>query len=154
MPYYESIFIVRQDVSAQQVEAFTTEFADIIRAGGGQVPKTEQWGLRTLAYRIKKNRKGHYVLLNLDASPAAVAEMERNMRLHEDVLRFMTVSVDELETAPSAMMRRDDREDRGDHSERAPRSDRGGEYRPRRDHYDGSASAADDQSDLAAVAAE
>ncbi len=127
MPYYESVFIVRQDVPATQVEALATQFADIIRKDGGTVAKTEQWGLRTLAYRIKKNRKGHYVLFNIDAPPAAIDEMERNMRLHEDVLRFLTVRVEELESGPSAMMRRDERgdgergHDRGDRPHRAPR---------------------------------
>ncbi|MDD3287685.1 MAG: 30S ribosomal protein S6 [Alphaproteobacteria bacterium] len=130
MPYYESIFIARQDVSAPQVEALTATFADILRAHGGQVTKTEQWGLRNLAYRIKKNKKGHYVLFNLDAPHEAVAEMERNMGLHEDILRFMTVRVDELEAGPSAMMRRDER-DAG--SERGDRGGRSG-FRPRREN--------------------
>ncbi len=134
MPYYESIFIARQDVSSQQVESMASAFADIIRKDGGQVTKTEQWGLRTLAYRIKKNRKGHYVLMNLDAPAAAVAEMERNMRLHEDVLRFLTVSVDELEAGPSAMMRRDERDgERGDRwgDRSGGAGGRGGDFRPR-----------------------
>ena len=132
MPLYESIFIVRQDVPAAQVETLSTTFADIIRAGGGQVAKIEQWGLRTLAYRIKKNRKGHYVLFNLDAPPSAVTEMERNMRLNEDVLRFLTVSVEELEAGPSAPLRREERSDKpfGERSERSDRGDRGD--RPRR----------------------
>jgi len=128
MPYYESVFIARQDIPATQVEALTAAFSDIVKTGGGAVKKTESWGLRTLAYRIRKNKKGHYVLLNLDAPPAAVAEMERNMRLHEDVLRFMTVKVETLEEGPSAMMRRDDR-DGGERGERAlrPRAPRGHE---------------------------
>lgn len=137
MPYYESVFIARQDIPATQVEALTTSFSEIITTNGGKVTKTEQWGLRSLAYRIRKNKKGHYVLLNLDASPAAVAEMERNMRLNEDVLRYMTIKVEELEAGPSVMMRRDERDgergerpsrgdrgDRGDRSERAPRAPR------------------------------
>ena len=136
MPFYESVFIVRQDVPAAQVETLTTTFADMISANGGKVTKTEQWGLRTLAYRINKNKKGHYVLFNLDAPTAAVTEMERNMRLNEDVLRFMTVRVEELEAGPSAMLRKDERADRpfgdkpfggdrperGDRPRRAPRS--------------------------------
>ena len=104
MPLYENVFLVRPDVSTQQVEALAQQFTDILTAQGGKVAKTEQWGLRNLAYRIKKNRKAHYVLFNVDASPAAVAEMERNMRLSEDVLRVLTVRVDELEEAPSAML--------------------------------------------------
>ena len=127
MPYYESVFIARQDITSAQVDALSAEFAEIIRKNGGQVTKTESWGLRTLAYRIKKNRKGHYVLFNLDAPAAAVQELERNMRLHEDVLRYLTVHVEELEAGPSAILRRDERDDaRGDRSERGP----GG---PRRD---------------------
>jgi small subunit ribosomal protein S6 len=112
MSFYESTFIVRQDVAAAQVEAITATFADIVRAQGGQVTKTEQWGLRTLTYRIKKNKKGHYVLFNLDATPEAVAELERNMRFNEDVLRYLTVRVEELEAGPSAMMRKEERADR------------------------------------------
>src|SRR5580704_18472901 len=112
MPFYESVFIARQDIPATQVEVLATSFADIVRAQGGQVTKTEQWGLRNLAYRIRKNKKGHYVLFNLDAPPEAVTELERNMRLNEDVLRFLTVRVEALETEPSAMMRKDERGDR------------------------------------------
>lgn len=123
MPYYESIFIARQDIPASQAEALATQFADIIKANGGSVTKTEQWGLRNLAYRIRKNKKGHYVLFNLDAPAAAVAEMERNMRLNEDVLRFLTVKVEELEAGPSVMMRREER-DSGERGERGPRGDR------------------------------
>lgn len=122
MPYYESIFIARQDVPTSQVESLSTTFADIIRAKGGTVSKTEQWGLRNLAYRIKKNKKGHYVLFNIEAPPAAIAEMERNMSIHEDVLRFMTVVVEELEAGPSAILRRDERD-----SNERPSSERGGD---------------------------
>lgn len=122
MPYYESIFIARQDISAAQVEALSTQFAEVVKANGGSVTKTESWGLRTLTYRIRKNKKGHYVLFNLDAPAKAVAEMERQMRLNEDVLRYMTVKVEELEAGPSVMMRREEREDR---AERGPRGDRG-----------------------------
>ena len=112
MPYYESVFIARQDITAAQTEALTETFTGVITEGGGQVTKTEPWGLRSLTYRIKKNRKGHYVLLNIDAPAAAVHEMERQMRLHEDVLRYMTLRVDELEEGPSAILTRQDR-DRG-----------------------------------------
>ncbi|PCJ61560.1 MAG: 30S ribosomal protein S6 [Rhodospirillaceae bacterium] len=113
MSLYEHVFIARQDISTTQVEDLTSNFAAIISEHGGTVAKTETWGLRTLAYRIKKNRKGHYVLFNLDAPAAAIRELERNQRLSEDVLRFMTIRVDELEEGPSAMMSaRSDRDDR------------------------------------------
>ena len=113
MSLYEHVFIARQDISAAQVEALTSNFSAIITEHGGTVAKTESWGLRTLAYRITKNRKGHYVLFNLDAPAAAILELERNQRLNEDILRFMTVRVDELEEGPSAMMNaRPDRDDR------------------------------------------
>ncbi|MDD3181917.1 MAG: 30S ribosomal protein S6 [Alphaproteobacteria bacterium] len=127
MPYYESVFIARQDIPTTQVEALTTSFSEIITANGGKITKTEQWGLRNLAYRIRKNKKGHYVLLNIDAPSAAVMEMERNMRLHEDVLRFMTIKVEELEEAPSVMMRREERDgaERGERGPRGDRTDRG-----------------------------
>src|SRR5713101_5949269 len=113
MALYETVFIARQDISATQVEVLTDTFAAVIAEGKGEVKKREYWGLRTLAFRIKKNRKGHYVLFNLDAPPAAVAEMERNMRINEDVLRLLTVRVDALEEGPSAVMQsRGSREDR------------------------------------------
>ncbi len=113
MSLYEHVFIARQDISAAQVEDLTGSFSAIITEHGGTVAKTESWGLRTLAYRIKKNRKGHYVLFNLDAPAAAIRELERNQRLNEDILRFMTIRVDELEEGPSAMMNaRPDRDDR------------------------------------------
>lgn len=131
MPLYESVFIVRQDVPAAQVETLTAGFADIVSKNGGQVTKTEQWGLRSLAYRINKNKKGHYVLFNIEAPPAVVTELERNMRLHEDVLRFLTVRVEAHETGPSAMLRKEERTERpfGERSfgDREPRGDRGGE---------------------------
>lgn len=105
MTLYENVFIVRQDVSAQQVEDLTTRFTGLIADGGGTVTKNEYWGLRTLAYKIKKNRKGHYVLLNIDAPSDAVKEMERNMNLNDDVMRFMTIRVEEVDEGPSVMMR-------------------------------------------------
>ncbi len=114
MPLYESVFIARQDISSAQAEALVETFADIITNSGGTVSKKESWGLRNLTYRIKKNRKGHYALLNIDAPPAAISEMERNMRLSEDVLRYLTVRVEELEEGPSAILKtRDDRGGRG-----------------------------------------
>ena len=131
MPLYESIFIARQDVPTTQVEALSQTFTDILTAQGGQVKKTEQWGLRNLAYRINKNKKGHYVLLNVEASPEAVAEMERNMKLNEDVLRYMTIRVEEHEEGPSAVLRKDERSERPAFGDRGDRPDRGGD-RPRR----------------------
>ena len=97
---YETVFIARQDIAAPQVEALADTFQKTIEGLGGKVPKRELWGLRTLAFRIKKNRKGHYVLFNIDAPPAAIQEMERQMRINEDVLRYLTVRVEELEELP------------------------------------------------------
>jgi len=133
MPFYENVFIARQDISASQVESLADTFANIIAENGGQVTKREFWGLKNLAYRIKKNRKGHYVLLNIDAPAAAVHEMERNMRINEDVLRYLTVRVDELEEGPSAMLQSRHRErdsrlrDRDDRSRREKASEPRGE---------------------------
>ena len=112
MPFYENIFIARQDISTAQVEALTETFANLVAENGGKVEKREYWGLRNLSYRMKKNRKGHYVLFNLEAPPAAVSELERNMRINEDVLRYLTIRVEELEAGPSAMMRRSERDER------------------------------------------
>jgi len=106
MALYEHVYLARQDVTAQQVEALTEQFKSVIAANGGTVSKVEYWGLKSLAYRIKKNRKAHFSLLNIDASPTAVAEMERQMSINEDILRFMTLRVEELEEGPSAMMRK------------------------------------------------
>ncbi len=113
MAFYESVYIARPDISAAQVEALTQRLTEIIETGGGRVTKNEYWGLKNLAYRIKKNRKGHYSLLNIDASSDALGEYERNMRLSEDVLRYLTVRVDELDDNPSIMMTRGSRDDRG-----------------------------------------
>ena len=104
MSFYESVYIARPDISAAQVEALTQSLTGIVEENGGKVTKTEYWGVKSLAYRIKKNRKGHYSLLNLDAPPAALKEMERNMRLSEDVIRYMSVRVDQLEEGPSIVM--------------------------------------------------
>ena len=97
MALYENVFIARQDVPATQVEALTNQFTELVAAQGGTVPKKEYWGLRSLTFRIKKNRKGHYTLLNIDAPPAAVKELERTMSINEDIIRFLTVRVDALE---------------------------------------------------------
>jgi small subunit ribosomal protein S6 len=112
MPLYECVLIARNDVTQQQVDAIADGIAGQIEADGGAVKKREYWGLRSLAYRIKKNRKAHYMLLGLDAKPAFVTEMERQLRLNEDVLRFMTIRVEAIEEAPSAILSRrsDDRE--------------------------------------------
>ena len=111
MPFYENIFIARQDVSTAQVEALTEQFVGIIDAQGGKVTKREYWGLKSLAYRIKKNRKGHYVLLNINAPAPAVIELERQLKINEDVLRYITVKVDQFDTS-SNKNRRDDRADK------------------------------------------
>jgi len=127
MALYEHIFLARQDVSAQQVEDLVNNLTQVLASGGGKVTKNEYWGLKSLSYRIKKNRKAHYTLLNIDAPSSAVAEMERQMSINEDILRYMTVRVDELEEGPSAMMqKRDERSDRGDRNDRfgGPSGDR------------------------------
>jgi small subunit ribosomal protein S6 len=112
MPLYECVLIARNDVTQQQVEGVADNIATQLEAEEGAVRKREYWGLRGLAYRIKKNRKGHYMLLGLDAKPAFITEMERQLSLNEDILRFMTVRVDEIEEAPSAILSRksDERE--------------------------------------------
>lgn len=128
VPLYESVFISRPDISAAQVEALNEGLSKILEENGGKVTKTEYWGLKSLAYRIKKNRKGHYSLLNIDAPPAALSEMERNLRLNEDVLRYMSIRVDEHEEGPSVMMQnkssrdsRDSRDGRGRDDDRGAR---------------------------------
>ena len=125
MALYEHVYMARQDVTAQQVEALTEQFKSIITAGGGKVAKVEYWGVKSLAFRIKKNRKAHFTLLNIDAPSAAVKEMERQMGISEDILRFLTVKVDAHEDGPSAMMRKRDDSDREDRMDRGDRPDRG-----------------------------
>ena len=110
MPLYEHVFLARQDASAQQVEDFTTQITGVIEGLGGKVTKTENWGVRSLTYRMNKNRKAHFVLLNIDAPSAAIAEIERQERISEDVIRYLSVRVEELEEGPSAMMRKADRD--------------------------------------------
>jgi small subunit ribosomal protein S6 len=114
MPLYEHVFLARQDVTAQQVEELTAQFKGVIEGLGGKITKSEYWGVKGLSFRMNKNRKAHFTLLNVDAPPAALNEVERQERLSEDVLRFMTIRVDELEEGPSAMMRKSDRDDRGE----------------------------------------
>ena len=110
MPLYEHVFLARQDLSPQQVEEMTTLYKGIIEQNGGKVPKNEYWGVKSLSFRVHKNRKAHFTLFNIDAPPAAVKEMERQEGISEDVLRFITIRVDELEEGPSAMMRKADRD--------------------------------------------
>ena len=126
MRLYESVFIARQDVSAQHVEALTKDFSAIIENGGGKIHKHEYWGLRALAYRVKKNRKGHYVMLNLEADNDTLREYERIMGLNEDILRFMNISIEEVEEGPSIMMQ-------AQRAERAPRSGERGDRESRDD---------------------
>ncbi|WP_114943765.1 30S ribosomal protein S6 [Microvirga calopogonii] len=118
MPLYEHIFLARQDVTPQQVEAMVDQYKGVIEQNGGSVDKTEMWGVKSLAYRIKKNRKAHFTMFNLNAPAPAVAEMERQMRINEDILRFMTIKVEELETEPSVMMQKRDRDERKDRERR------------------------------------
>jgi len=126
MALYEHVYLARQDISAQQVETQSEQLKGIIESFGGKIEKIEYWGVKSLAYRIKKNRKAHFTLLNIDAPPAALTEMERQMGINEDIIRFITVRVDELEAVPSAMMRKRDDDDRGDRGDRPDRGDRRG----------------------------
>jgi small subunit ribosomal protein S6 len=119
MPLYEHVYLARQDISQAQVDALTKEYTDVITEAGGRIGKTEYWGVKPLAFKIKKNRKAHYTLMNIDAAPSAVAEMERRMGISPDVIRFITIRVDAHETEPSIQMRKSDRDDRRD-------GDRGG----------------------------
>jgi small subunit ribosomal protein S6 len=127
MPLYEHVFLARQDVTPQQVEGFVDQFKAVIEQNGGQIEKTEMWGIKSLAYRIKKNRKAHFTMFNLNAPPAAVTEMERQMRINEDILRFMTIRVDAFEEAPSVMMQKRERDERKDRERRRREEDGGTE---------------------------
>jgi len=135
MPLYEHVYLARQDLSAQQVEEMTTTYKGVIEGLGGKlVSDPEYWGVKSLSFRIRKNRKAHFTMLKLDAPPAALTEVERQQRLSEDVLRYLTIRVDEHEEGPSAMMRKADRDrerderrgDRFDSFDRGDRGDRGG----------------------------
>jgi small subunit ribosomal protein S6 len=152
MPLYEHVFLARQDASAQQVDDLTNQFKAIVEGLGGKIAKTEYWGVKSLTYRMNKNRKAHFTLMNIDAPAAAISEIERQERLSEDVLRYMTIRVEELEEGPSAMMRKSDRDDReregrgfgggfggGRFGDRGPRRDR--EERAPRENADASANA-------------
>ena len=154
MPLYEHVYLARQDVSAQQVEELTTQYTAVVEQQGGKVTKNEYWGVKSLTYRIKKNRKAHFTLLNIEAPPAALAEIERQERLSEDVLRFLTIRVEQHEEGPSAMMRkadrdRDDRGERGDRGPRRDRDDRGERGGFRRDRYERPRGDADAEGDTA-----
>ncbi|HLH91862.1 MAG TPA: 30S ribosomal protein S6 [Xanthobacteraceae bacterium] len=150
MPLYEHVYLARQDLSAQQVEELTAQYKGVIEQMGGKVAKTEYWGVKSLTYRMRKNRKAHFTLMNLDGPPAAIAEIERQQRINEDVLRNLTIRVEEHEAEPSAMMRKADRDrdrddrrggygdrDRGfgdrDRGDRGERGERRFERRPRDD---------------------
>ena len=141
MRLYESVFIARQDVSSAQVEAMADEFAGIITSAGGSIKKREYWGLRTLAYRIKKNRKGHYVMFNLETDSDTLKEYERIMGLNEDVLRFMNIRIEEVDEAPSIMMQAK--------SERPSRGSRDDDRRDDRANSDDNAEASEDSSEAA-----
>jgi small subunit ribosomal protein S6 len=152
MPLYEHVFLARQDLSSQQVDALTEQFKAVVEQAGGKVGKVENWGLKSLTYRIRKNRKAYFTLMNLDAPPAAIAEVERQERLSEDVLRWLTVGVEALEEGPSAMLQKRDRDDRRDEGPRG-RFGGGGRFgdrdrgpprdRPRRDEGGGTEAAAE-----------
>jgi small subunit ribosomal protein S6 len=139
MSLYEHVYLARQDASVQQVEELTAHLKSVIEGMGGSIAKAEYWGVKSLSYRLRKNRKAHFTLLNLDAPAAAINEIERLERLNEDVLRYLTIRVEEHEEGPSAMMRRverdrdrdDRRGDRGDRFDRGDRGDRPRERRPR-----------------------
>ena len=141
MALYEHIYLARQDVTAQQVEAMTEQFKSVIEANGGKIGKIEYWGVKSLAYRIKKNRKAHFTLMNIDAPAAAITEMERQMGINEDILRLMTIRVEEHEDGPSAMMRKRDDSERDERGDRPDRGDRRGPRpdRPRRSREEGAA---------------
>ncbi len=137
MALYEHIYLARQDVTAQQVETMTEQFKGIIEAGGGKVAKVEYWGVKTLAYRINKNRKAHFTLLNIDGPASAVAEMERQMGINEDILRVLTIRVEEHEDGPSAMMRKREDSDRDGERGGERRGPRGDRPPRRQDSYEG-----------------
>ncbi len=138
MRLYESVFIARQDISTTQVESMADEFAGIITNAGGTIYKREYWGLRSLAYRIKKNRKGHYIMFNFETDGPTLREYERIMGLNEDVLRFLNIRIEEVEEGPSIIMQ--NKGERGDRSDRGDRGDRGSRG-PRAASGDGAAAA-------------
>lgn len=123
MAYYEHVFIARPEISPQQVDALVEDITKTVKELGGDVAKTEYWGLRNLTYRIRKNRKGHYALLNIEAPTSAISELERRLKINEDIMRFKTIRVEELDSEPSPILARRDREER----RRARREGRDGE---------------------------
>ena len=128
MTLYENVFIARQDISGQQVDALADSFTQLVAENGGEVKKREYWGLRNLSYRMRKNRKGHYVLMNIAGPPAAISELERTMRINEDVIRYLTLRVDQHEEGPSVIMQsRGSRDDRRRDRERAGEGRDGGD---------------------------
>jgi small subunit ribosomal protein S6 len=128
MPLYEHVYLARQDASTQQVEDLTTQLKGVIEGLGGSIKKTEYWGVKSLSYRLRKNRKAHFTLMDIDAPPPAINEIERLERLNEDVVRYLTIRVDAHEEGPSAMMRRAERDrDRDERRDRGDRGDRGGD---------------------------
>ncbi|WP_174801216.1 30S ribosomal protein S6 [Martelella limonii] len=149
MALYEHVFLARQDITAQQVDAIVEQYKGLIEENGGKVGRIENWGLKSLTYRIKKNRKAHYALMDIDAPAGAIHEMERQMRINEDILRYMTIKVEEHEEGPSAMMQKRDRDDRprrdggrdggrdnrGGDRDRGDRGDRGGDRGERRPRF-------------------
>ena len=137
MSFYEHVYLARQDLSQQQVEELTTQYKGVLERMGGKVAKVEYWGVKTLTYRIRKNRKAHFTLMNVEAPAAALNEVERQERINEDVLRAMTVRVDELEGGPSAMMRKADRDRDRDERRGERRRDRDGPRGPREERGDG-----------------
>lgn len=131
MPFYEHVYLARQDLSQQQVDELTNQYKGVLERLGGKVAKVEYWGVKTLTYRIRKNRKAHFTLLNIEAPAAALNEVERQERINEDVLRALTVRVDALEGGPSAMMRKVDRDRDRDERRGDRRRDRDGPRGPR-----------------------
>jgi small subunit ribosomal protein S6 len=128
MPLYEHVYLARQDASSQQVEELTMQLKGVIEGLGGSIKKTEYWGVKSLSYRLRKNRKAHFTLMDIDAPPPAINEIERLERLNEDVVRYLTIRVDAHEDGPSAMMRRAERDrDRDERRDRGDRGDRGGD---------------------------
>jgi small subunit ribosomal protein S6 len=137
MPLYEHVYLARQDLSQQQVEELTAQYKGVVEQMGGKVAKVEYWGVKSLTYRIRKNRKAHFTLLNVEAPPAALVEVERQEHINEDVLRALTVRVDEHEAGPSAMMRKADRDRDRDERRGERRRDRDGPRGPREDRAEG-----------------
>ncbi|WP_180897256.1 30S ribosomal protein S6 [Martelella soudanensis] len=149
MTLYEHVFLARQDITAQQVDGLVEQYKALLEENGGKVGRIENWGLKSLTYRIRKNRKAHYALMDIEAPAAAIHEMERQMRINEDILRYMTVKVEAHEEGPSAMMQKRDRDDRprrdggreggrdnrGGDRDRGDRGDRGGDRGERRPRF-------------------